>query len=59
VLGPATLALLSAGNASLLAHEALARRLDFSSRLPDWSSFSLGWSRRIIALAGELSAPTG
>ena len=56
VLGPATLVALGAGNAVLLARETLVRRLDFSSRLPGWSNFSIGWSRRIIALAGELSA---
>jgi lysozyme family protein len=54
VLGPATLAALSHGDALALAREALVRRLDFSSRLPTWPSFGLGWSRRIIALAGEL-----
>lgn len=56
VLGPVTLAALSAGNALLLAREALVRRLDFSTRLPTWPNFGLGWSRRIIALAGELAS---
>lgn len=56
VLGPATLAALNTGSAVALAREALARRLDFSSRLPDWPVFGLGWSRRIIALAGEIMA---
>jgi lysozyme family protein len=54
VLGPGTLAALTAGNAVQLAREALVRRLDFSSRLPTWPTFGLGWSRRIVALAGEL-----
>jgi hypothetical protein len=46
---------LTTGNALQLAREALVRRLDFSSRLPTWPSFGLGWSRRMIALAGELA----
>lgn len=54
-LGPATLAALTRGDALALAREALVRRLDFSSRLPDWQNFGLGWSRRIIALAGEIA----
>jgi lysozyme family protein len=56
VLGPATLAALNTGNAVLLAREALVRRLEFSTQLVTWSSFGLGWSRRIIALACELSS---
>src|ERR1700693_3076544 len=55
VLGPGTLAALTTGNVLQLAREALVRRLDFSSRLPTWPSFGLGWSRRMIALAGELA----
>ena len=56
VLGPATLAALNSGNAALLAREALVRRLEFSTQLATWPSFGLGWSRRIIALAGALAA---
>ncbi|HQT63928.1 MAG: hypothetical protein B7Z75_03905 [Acidocella sp. 20-57-95] len=56
VLGPATLAALNAGDPVLLAREALVRRLEFSSHLLAWANFGLGWSRRIIALAGALSA---
>ncbi len=56
VLGPTTLAALHAGNPVLLAREALVRRLEFSTHLPSWANFGLGWSRRIIALAGELAA---
>jgi lysozyme family protein len=55
VLGPVTLSALNAGNAVQLAQEALVRRLDFSTRLPGWSSFGVGWSRRIVALAGLLT----
>jgi lysozyme family protein len=55
-LGPATLAALKFGNALSLAREALARRLEFYSGLPTWQTFGLGWSRRIIALSGEISA---
>jgi lysozyme family protein len=54
VLGPDTMAALNSGDALKLAREALARRLEFSSRLPNWPTFGLGWSRRILALAGEL-----
>jgi len=53
-LGPASLAALNDGNAVSLAREALARRLDFYARLPAWANFGLGWSRRIICLAGEI-----
>ncbi|OYV34179.1 MAG: hypothetical protein B7Z80_21940, partial [Rhodospirillales bacterium 20-64-7] len=56
VLGPATLAALNSGNAVLLAREALVRRLEFSTQLATWPSFGLGWSRRMIALAGVLTA---
>jgi lysozyme family protein len=56
VIGPATIAALRAGDPLLIAQEALVRRLDFSTRLPAWQSFSLGWSRRIIALAIALRA---
>jgi lysozyme family protein len=56
VLGPATLAALKSGNALSLAREALVRRLEFYSGLPTWQTFGLGWSRRTIALAGEISA---
>ncbi len=53
-MGPATLLALNSGNALLQAREALARRLEFSTHLSGWQSFGMGWSRRIIALAGEL-----
>jgi lysozyme family protein len=54
MLGPATLAALNAGDPAALAREALVRRLEFSTHLATWASFGLGWSRRIIALAGEI-----
>jgi len=54
VLGSETLAALNAGDPITLAREALARRLEFSTHLSTWASFGLGWSRRIIALAGEI-----
>lgn len=56
VMGPATLAALAQGNPVLLAREALVRRLDFYTRLPAWANFGLGWARRIVALAGEMTA---
>jgi len=54
VLGPKTLAALNNMDALALAREALARRLDFYSRAPGWANFGLGWTRRVIALAGEM-----
>lgn len=55
-LGADTLAALNAGEALALAREALVRRLDYYSHLSTWGDFSLGWTRRIIALAGEIGA---
>jgi lysozyme family protein len=54
-LGPASLAALLAGDAVALAREALARRVDYYARLPSWANFGLGWSRRLIALAGVIA----
>jgi lysozyme family protein len=54
VLGPASIMALNNGNPIAIAQEALVRRLDFSTRLPSWQNFGIGWSRRIIALACEL-----
>jgi len=54
VLGPKTLAVLSNTNMLALAREALVRRLDFYSRAPGWANFGQGWTRRVIALAGEI-----
>ncbi len=54
VLGPATLAALISADAPSAAREALARRLDYTARLPVWQSFGLGWARRLIALAAAL-----
>jgi lysozyme family protein len=56
VLGPGTLAALQAGDAAALAREAVVRRLNFSTGLPAWANFGLGWSRRLIALAAEINA---
>lgn len=55
VLGPTTRAALNAGDAPTIAREALARRLKFSSHLPTWSDFGLGWTRRVLALAGLIT----
>jgi len=54
VLGPATLTALNAGDPVAIAREAAVRRLDFSTRLPGWTNFGLGWTRRVIALVGAL-----
>ncbi len=55
VLGAQTLAAIKAADALALAREALARRIDFYAGLPGWAEFGLGWTRRVIALAGEIS----
>ncbi len=55
-LGPATLAALRAGNPAAIAREALARRLEFCSHLPAWANFGLGWTRRVICLAYEITS---
>ena len=55
VLGAQTLAAIKAADALALAREALARRIDFYIGLPGWAEFGLGWTRRVIALAGEIS----
>lgn len=54
VLGPATFAALTRADPVAIAREALVRRLEFSTHLATWPNFGLGWSRRIIALAGKL-----
>jgi len=56
VLGPATLAAVNDGNPVAVARETLVRRLDFYAQLPSWQNFGLGWTRRVIALAGEVGA---
>ena len=58
VLGQQSLAALGDGDPATVAREALARRVDYSARLPTWSAFGLGWSRRFIALAGEIGTCT-
>lgn len=54
VLGPKSLAAFKTADAFALAREALVRRIDFYSQTPGWGSFGLGWTRRVIALAGEI-----
>jgi lysozyme family protein len=54
VLGAQTLAVVNAADALVLAREMLARRLNFYASLPTWTDFGLGWSRRVVALAGEM-----
>jgi lysozyme family protein len=55
-LGPATRAAMTAVDPVVLAKESLARRLEFTSRLPTWPQFGLGWTRRIISLAVAITA---
>lgn len=55
VLGAQTLEAVKAVDALVLAREMLARRIDFYARLPTWPDFGLGWTRRVIALANEIS----
>lgn len=54
-LGVQTLQAASTANALVLAREMLVHRIDFYARLPGWPDFGLGWSRRVIALANEIS----
>jgi lysozyme family protein len=56
IMGQATLMALCAANPVAMAREALVRRLDFYSHLPAWTNFGLGWTRRIVALAGEIGS---
>jgi len=55
VWGSETQAALAKSDPIQLAREALARRLEFSSHLPIWSNFGLGWTRRVLCLAGMIS----
>ncbi len=55
VLGHKTLAAIQAADPVTLAHEALAQRITFYAGLADWPEFGLGWVRRVIRLAGEIS----
>lgn len=55
VLGPQTQAALAGGDSVALAREALVRRLEFSSHLPTWTTFGLGWTRRVLALAAIIA----
>lgn len=54
VFGDVTLKALKGGNISLLANDALARRLDYYAGLPTWTKFGLGWARRILTLAQKI-----
>ena len=54
VMGPGTLMAVQKGDAVAVAREVLARRIDFYARLAAWANFGLGWTRRVIALAGEI-----
>ena len=38
-----------------IAQETIVRRIKFLTNLPQWANFGLGWSRRIVALAGEIT----
>lgn len=55
VLGAKTLEAGKAAEATELAREMLARRIEYYARLPNWPAFGLGWSRRVIALACEVA----
>lgn len=50
VLGPVTLAAVNQQDAWRLKSALLAQRLKFMASLPNWPSFSRGWSRRIADL---------
>jgi len=55
VLGPATLAAVRKADPVNLAKETLVRRLEFTTRLPTWAQFGMGWTRRIINLATAIA----
>lgn len=50
ILGPVTLAAAHAVDAERLKARLLAQRLRFMAELPNWPSFSRGWTRRIADL---------
>ncbi len=52
MLGPATIAALQShtGSGAGLCAEFQARRLIWMTTLPTWSTFGLGWSRRLCRL---------
>jgi lysozyme family protein len=54
-LGPVTLALLLKGDAKAIVTEALAQRAMYYFSLPTFSTFGLGWTRRVVALAVAIS----
>jgi lysozyme family protein len=54
VLGAKTLTAWQKAAPLPLAREALVHRLCFYTQAAGWGNFGLGWSRRVIALAGEI-----
>lgn len=56
MLGDVTLRALNGGSPSVLANDALARRLDYYAGLPNWTKFGLGWARRILSLAQKIQS---
>ena len=50
IIGPKTLAAVRAADPERLLRRFLSQRLRFMTNLPNWSSFSRGWARRIADL---------
>lgn len=50
VIGPVTIASVRAARAGEVVSEVCARRLVYLTSLPTWSTYGLGWSRRIAHL---------
>ena len=50
IIGPKTLAAVHAADPERLLRRFLSQRLRFMTNLPNWSSFSRGWARRIADL---------
>lgn len=60
IFGPVTMGAvqseIAAHGADGLAMDVLADRIDYMGRLPNWSRYGLGWSRRFVRLAFQAAA---
>ncbi len=53
LIGPVTLAAANRADTKTLVNHITAERIMFNSGLSNWSSFGLGWSRRVVDVAIE------
>jgi lysozyme family protein len=58
-IGPVTVAAALKRGAVDLAGEIIARRLYLMTGLPTWGVFGMGWTRRLVRLAGQAAALPG